>query len=321
MTTQEFSNEFDVLYNNIMSNQAPGLNEYEKSVFLTKAQDEIIKNHFNANSNVIKEGFDMSAKRQIDFSSLLFTKKLSAVSEEGYPKIHPKSSLFRIDASILMIVNESIHLTDGKLLSIIPVTYLDLTNLLSKPYKFPPKYQAWRYINNIDSKNITGSTEYSDWKVISSSIKAIESGATVTEGEVSSSVSTVKDLYDNVIGKRREYITNVDSVAKTYELQVQTCEVISSYVGAGERIAEIITDRNATNASYIMRYVKRPNPIILVDLDNNYNGLSINGLSKISECELDESLHTEILQRAVELAKAAYLGDVNTIVELGKRSE
>lgn len=43
MTTQEFSNEFDVLYNNIMSNQAPGLDEYEKSVFLTKAQSEILK--------------------------------------------------------------------------------------------------------------------------------------------------------------------------------------------------------------------------------------------------------------------------------------
>ena len=47
MTTQEFSNEFDVLYNNIMSNQAPGLDEYEKSVFLTKAQLEILKNYFN----------------------------------------------------------------------------------------------------------------------------------------------------------------------------------------------------------------------------------------------------------------------------------
>ena len=29
MTTSEFSNEFDVLYNNIASNAAPGINEYE----------------------------------------------------------------------------------------------------------------------------------------------------------------------------------------------------------------------------------------------------------------------------------------------------
>ena len=46
MTAEEFSQEFDILYNNIASNQAPGLTEYEKSVFLTKAQDEIIKNYF-----------------------------------------------------------------------------------------------------------------------------------------------------------------------------------------------------------------------------------------------------------------------------------
>ena len=46
MTAAEFSQEFDILYNNIASNQAPGLTEYEKSVLLTKAQDEIIKNYF-----------------------------------------------------------------------------------------------------------------------------------------------------------------------------------------------------------------------------------------------------------------------------------
>ena len=36
MTITEFSTEFDILYNNISSNMAPGLNEYEKSVFLYK---------------------------------------------------------------------------------------------------------------------------------------------------------------------------------------------------------------------------------------------------------------------------------------------
>lgn len=321
MTTQEFSNEFDVLYNNIMSNQAPGINEYEKSVFLTKAQDEIIKNHFNANSNVLKEGFDMSAKRQIDFSSLLFTKKLSAIAETGYPKIHPKSSLFRIDASILMIVNESIHLTDGKLLSIIPVTYQDLTNLLSKPYKFPPKYQAWRYLNNIDTNTINEGTEYSDWNVISCTVKGFSEDDAPTEGVVEDSEMDIIDFYDNIVGKRREYITNIDSTNKVYEHQIQTCKIIDSYIGVGELIAEIVTAYPMSNCEYVIRYVKKPRPIILVDLEDNYNGLSINGVSQVSECELDESLHTEILQRAVELAKAAYLGDVSTIVELGKRSE
>ena len=58
MTLPEISREFDILYNNIMSNQAPGLDEYEKSVLLTKSQDEILKNYFNPSSNTLKEGFD-----------------------------------------------------------------------------------------------------------------------------------------------------------------------------------------------------------------------------------------------------------------------
>lgn len=42
MTLSEFSIEFDVLYNNISSNQAPGLTEYEKSIFLTQAQESLV---------------------------------------------------------------------------------------------------------------------------------------------------------------------------------------------------------------------------------------------------------------------------------------
>ena len=42
MTLDELSIQFDLLYNNISSNQAPGLTEYEKSVFLTQAQEAVI---------------------------------------------------------------------------------------------------------------------------------------------------------------------------------------------------------------------------------------------------------------------------------------
>lgn len=63
MNTTEFSNEFDVLYNNITSNQAPGLDEYEKSVFLTRAQDDILKAYFKVTGNKDGAGFDGSEKR------------------------------------------------------------------------------------------------------------------------------------------------------------------------------------------------------------------------------------------------------------------
>ena len=50
---------------------------------------------------------------------------------------------------------------------------------------------------------------------------------------------------------------------------------------------------------YYVRYVKRPNPIILENLPSN---LSINGDSQYTECELPDHLHQMILKNAVLLA-------------------
>lgn len=47
MNISEFINEFDISWNNIMSNQAPNLDDYEKSIFLTQAQDTLIKGIYN----------------------------------------------------------------------------------------------------------------------------------------------------------------------------------------------------------------------------------------------------------------------------------
>ena len=37
MTIREMSEEFDLIYNQVNSNQAPGIDEFEKSQFMTKA--------------------------------------------------------------------------------------------------------------------------------------------------------------------------------------------------------------------------------------------------------------------------------------------
>lgn len=50
--------------------------------------------------------------------------------------------------------------------------------------------------------------------------------------------------------------------------------------------------------SYTMNYLKKPYPIILIDLE----GLSIRGETKSKECELDSSLHDSIIDRAAALA-------------------
>ena len=62
-------------------------------------------------------------------------------------------------------------------------------------------------------------------------------------------------------------------------------------------LAELISKYNVDK--YLMRYISQPTPIILVDLPD---GLSINGVSTESECELNPVVHRAILDRAVQLA-------------------
>lgn len=244
MTTQEFSNEFDVLYNNIMSNQAPGLDEYEKSVFLTKAQLEILKNYFNPKGNKYGQGFDENAKRQIDFSTLITVTKPTEYSPSGgYVKFDDRSQLYKMPQDILLMLNETgINTVDGvkRLISIIPMNYEEYARLMSRPWKQPLKNQGWRLFRSTNGVDF---------------------------------------------------------------------------------ISEVVIKYNSSLTDYKIRYVKRPKPIILANLADEYSNVSIEGLNTVTECELDPILHPEILQRAVELAKSAYTGDLKSSVELGQRSE
>ena len=65
---------------------------------------------------------------------------------------------------------------------------------------------------------------------------------------------------------------------------------------AGNNMVELISNNNITN--YKIRYLSRPQPIIIQDLFNN---LAIDGVSTKTECQLHSSLHRLILERAVRM--------------------
>ena len=282
MTTAEFSNQFDLLFNNISSNQAPGLNEYEKSVFLTKAQDEIVKNYFQAesNGNTVKKGFDDTAIRQMDFSDLIMSKTLEEENEE--PDVDPRALVYKIskDDRVYIIINESLYLMvnqEGKLKvngirQVVPIKYTEYMRLMSKPFKEPLKNMAWRII----TKGREGDAD----------VNKSTGDPTTVEKTVSSKIEIV--------------ITSADK---------------NRYKKNGEK----------DTIKYNIRYVRRPRPIILTDLSDTFGeDLTINGYNKAMTCELNESTHEAILQRAVELAKIAWAGNANESqleIEAGKRSE
>ena len=65
----------------------------------------------------------------------------------------------------------------------------------------------------------------------------------------------------------------------------------------GDNKVEIITKYNVVQ--YLVRYLSRPTPIILVDLTDD---LTINGIKERTECILNPVVHRAILDRAVKLA-------------------
>ena len=155
MTAQEFNDQFDVLYNNITSNQAPGLDEYEKSVFLTKAQDEIIKNYFLKQSNPKLAGFDNNQKRQIDFSNLIVSETLATDTKNFVSQPNAVSvNLDNLSEKLLLIINERIEVVrvyrNYKVIPLVikSISFDEYDRLMQKPFKYPTYNQAWRLMVN-----------------------------------------------------------------------------------------------------------------------------------------------------------------------------
>jgi hypothetical protein len=251
MNVSEFSLEFDVLYNNITSNLSPGLSEYEKSVFLTRAQEQIVKNHFGIKSNSKQEGLNNSIKRDTDFSTLF---KTVSINDNGITEIlNPTNTLntrvrrFTIKEDYLFIINEFCEIekrdsagnVDTQLTTVVPLHYSEFARLNSGPYKEPNLHETWRIISDV---------------------------VTVNES--------------------------------TFDLYIRY---------------------NWTLTNYIIRYIKKPNPIILEEL--NTQNLTIDGKHEVSSCELNPILHQEVLDRAVELAKVAFLGSTEEVINVNQRNE
>lgn len=226
MTTQEFSDSFDVLLNSYISNIEFGngqsrnditLDEYEKSVFLTNAQEEIVISLYNG-KNQFGDSFEKTEEIRRYLSSLIKTYTTSD-KLEGYKGLSKSSVFFNLPPDLWFITYESVNLKDdnlgcmeGNSIAVIPVTQDEYHRIRKNPFRGSNERRALRF-----------------------------------------------DL--------------------------------------GEGAVEIISKYDVEN--YLVRYISKPAPIILTDLPD---WLSINGVNKKTECELNPVIHRAILERAVKLA-------------------
>lgn len=301
MTNPEFNNEFDVLYNNITSNQAPGLDAYEKSVFLTKAQDEIVKAYFDPRSNKVQEGFDSTEKRQIDFSMIIRNIDYSSVtlskttpSPDG--NIHTLGELFSV------ATKES----DG-VLSLPSAYKLNSESFLVKDN---PSF-AGKPATCTVSPFIEGCFDLRD-----------NTKSVVLEKDIMLVLNEYIQCSRNDIDTRLStipinYIEYSRIMSKPYKrpLKNQAWRLLDT--SNGNKKAELIVGPDDTITKYVVRYLKRPRAIRL----ETFTDVTIDGSGEEQTCELDPIIHPEILQRAVELAKAAYLGDLTSQIALGQTSQ
>ena len=384
MTCEEFSNEFDILYNNVMSNQAPGLDEYEKSVFLTRAQDDIVKRYFTPKGNKDFEGFDSSLKRNMDFSSLYrnYTIYAEKVALSKLDKDEVKEAYLQA-VQFISTEAKSIREINANLRKGISSYFIDSTNTQkcwygvcnedlaayisndsdivfvnseNKGSSFPYKSSDgdnWIVLCNQNKKDIVSDIDdvfnqspqalYTIKNSVADNIKDVINISLLFSQENDSVFLPINDqllVEDTVLKKDRllqilpitstEYIRLMSKPFKqplknqAWKLQEQSTDTSLSY--------KLFFGKNNNFKEYTLRYLTHPKPIILTILGNG--GLSINGYVGADEnnqlvkedatagytCQLNSELHYEILQRAVELAKAAYTGDLSSTIQIGNVS-
>lgn len=243
MKVEELRNEFEIGYNAIASMSSPGLDSYEISVFLTKAQLELVKDYYNTFGNKYQDGFEASEKRRQDLKELVKDYK-TAVKLPKIDEISTNSQFFEIPANVFLPIYESVNFSNPTCpadynVNVYVKTHDEYNIQISNPFKRPDSTTIWR----LDSSN-----------------------------------------------------------------------------HGTKNIVELINPRSI--GQYNLRYIKYPSPIIIEDLINVEPGLSIDGISVKTECELREEVHREIIDRAIELALRDYKPEgLSTKVQLDQRNE
>lgn len=155
MTAEEFNREFDLLYNNVMSDMAPGLDGYEKSVFLTMAQEEVVKQLYNG---TLGDGFESSEQNRRYLANLI---RQTVVKKANLPT--PKQIMgyqwyeLPVSGGMLVLIAEQAEVSGigccedpdtMKVINVQPVKYDEVNKVLNNPFRRPNRNQALRADKN-----------------------------------------------------------------------------------------------------------------------------------------------------------------------------
>ncbi|MCF0115386.1 MAG: hypothetical protein HUJ56_08545 [Erysipelotrichaceae bacterium] len=176
MTTEEFSNEFDTLLNSYNKKPEIGsayntveLDEYEKSVFLTKAQEGLIIDLYNG-KNPFRDSFEKTEEIRRYLSELV---KTYTTTEQilGLTGLSSNSVFFTLPENLWFITYEAGVIDDekagchnGDTVSIVPTTQDDYYRLIRNPFRGANERRALRL--DITNKTVEIIPEYNIGKYL-----------------------------------------------------------------------------------------------------------------------------------------------------------
>lgn len=150
MNVQELSNLFDTLLqpyitkDNFGKQNTLAFDEYEKSIFLTKAQEQIVLELY--------QELEQSEEVRKYLSNLIKTDNYAPVGEQDETLINNNFKSYKVEISndILFMIYEQCTLSDenncinNKIVSVVPTIHDDLDKVLKNPFKSPNRRKVIR---------------------------------------------------------------------------------------------------------------------------------------------------------------------------------
>lgn len=283
MTSKEFSNEFDIQYNSISTNSAPSLDLYEKSVYLSRAQLELIKDYFNPQGNKYRRGFEQSSKRRADLKELIQNFNSYSPEPSGLNGLSENSQFFKVPAEIFLMIQEQAISLDTNLCENMDLIIHDTGKAIK------PKNPLLHYGPNKEFEKLKGRP-------------------------ILNVVPKTHDEYniqkDNPFKKpNRKEAWRIDYGFSNINSTMRNVELISEYVIYLYRVRYIKYPK-----PIILTNLKTLYPSEDLTIDNVFEE---------TQCQLHQAMHREILDRAVELALMDYKPDqtLPMKVQLNQRNE
>lgn len=167
MTPEEFSNGFDVLMNSYSVPDPFGtslnplnFDEYEKSVFLTKAQEEVVEGLYTG--KIVGDSFEGTEQLRRYLADLVKTEKLpckplvNGLSNKSVFVALPKDAWFITYEAALL--SDSSSCINGKEIQVIPVTQDEYHRIKDNPFRKSNSRKALRL--DIDESRVEIISEY-----------------------------------------------------------------------------------------------------------------------------------------------------------------